>query len=462
MELQRGVCSLCLENSRVLISQDAEEFCKFLPDILKEDFLTNSAFQKIKGLLKICSLCCFKIQVANETRDLLRRNEDNDTKNGDICYFCKTDKYVVKIGNNWKQFNDRTEGLLKQDDFPVCVCPRCVFYFDTIFNFKSKLSFKFPYLGVFKKKSEDTPQKQNDTPKRKSLSKSPPSSKKRKIFDNCFDYLQPLCNNNYHVDKKLKRDLKIYRKIAYVNLENAKNVDLEETPKKRPKIKIKLVKNKKESHKCKSEELPKTDPDKQKARRYSCVEPSKEAPEELEETPKAASVSTLVPKRRVSDYMYENEKQTESSDEPNSEEIKDIVHKYISETNDSQISEVLDEITEQKAAEQTEVEQTEVEQNGVLAAEEDIENKEEKAEESSQAPEIQNGETSEDADSVSLEEKKSEDLIAESTEFIETTPVENVYEASESETKSNPETESLNGSERKKKHVTFSDDLFTE
>ncbi|EFA02369.2 uncharacterized protein LOC103312658 [Tribolium castaneum] len=457
MELQRGVCNLCLENSRVLISQDAEDICELLPVILKEDFLTDSAFQKIKGSLKICSLCCFKIQVANETKDLLGKTED-ETKNGNVCHFCKTDKFIVKIGNNWKQFNDRTEGVLNQDDFPVCACPRCIFYFDTIFNFKSKLSFKFPYLAVQKRRSGDTPQKQNDTPKRKSLSKSPPSSKKRKIFDNCFDYLQPLCNNDYHVDNKLKSDLKLYRKIAYVNLENAKNIVLKQTPKKRPKIKIKLVKHKKESHKCKSEELPKSDRAKEKTRRYSSVEPSKKSPEELEETPKAASISTLVPKRRVSVYLKENDKQTESSDEPVPEEAKDILSKYVSETNNSDICEAIVDVIEQKVAEEPQVEQ-----NGVSGTEaEETENEKEEEETSPHAPEIQNGETAEAADLTILEEKPNEELTAESTEPREPTLEKNESEASEFETKSNPETESLNGSERKKKHVTFSDDVFTE
>jgi hypothetical protein len=49
----------------------------------------------------------------------------------------------MKVENNWKYFNERTEGYLDSADFPICVCPRCLFYFDIIFNIKTKLSHKF-------------------------------------------------------------------------------------------------------------------------------------------------------------------------------------------------------------------------------------------------------------------------------------------------------------------------------
>lgn len=388
-------------------------------------------------------MCCFKIQITSQAKDLLSNVEDGSESN-DVCRFCGTDKCLMKIGNNWKQFNDRTEGFLNECDFPVRSCPQCFFFFDTVFNFKSKLSLKFPYLAISKKKSgETTPQKQNDTPKRKSLSKSPSSSKKRKIFDNCFNYLQPLCNSNFHVDQELKTDKKLYKKIPYVNLQYSKNVE----PKMRPKIKIKL---KVKTKKSRSEELP-NKKGKQKIKRYSCITPVEDR---LDETPKAASVSNLVPKRRVSVYIDENEKKSETSDELNTEEIKDLGKDISSDETSEVVEETEEKELEQNGVEEEnkvpeDVEEKELEQNGVK------ESTDERSEELEATAEVKNGEKSDSQSSFYLE-KHSE----ESTD-LDRTLTRNESEGSESDTLRTNLDESFSGSaERKKKRVTFFDEMW--
>jgi hypothetical protein len=486
MELQRGVCSLCSENNKVLTSSDAEEFSKFLPQIFNGNFITDTEFQKIKNQLKICSICCYKIQLANETKNLLylHRADENEKTKSSICHFCKTEKCLMKVENNWKYFNERTEGYLDSADFPICVCPRCLFYFDIIFNIKTKLSHKFPYLSLRKKKSGHGSHKQNDTPKRKSFSKSPPGSKKRKIFDNCFTYLQPLCNNNYHIDEELKQDKRLYKKIAYVNLKNEKDFDIKETPKVRPIIKIKLKtkhkKNEKEraARQCKSEEVAKKSVEKSKARRHS-FEQKEKSPEvqeaQLEETPKAASISDLVPKRRVSVYIPENEDSKLESSQVDIKQIDEIVEKYATkpslEENEktSEEKEILsqeNEVIEENGIEKPIVpDDTEIitEQAENITSEKNFTVDNEPEENNQENLKIDN-ESEKDNQEIIITDDPIQTPAADESPMKTHIVIESNNEDSDSnssdrnKSKSNLD-DSLNGSERKKKRVTFSDDI---
>ncbi|KAJ3658784.1 hypothetical protein Zmor_010505 [Zophobas morio] len=479
MELIRGVCSLCSENTRVLTSSDAEEYSKFLPNILYENFLPEAEFQKIKGLIKICVVCCYKIQIAIEVKDVLSTEDDLPASDEKVCCFCKTDKSLMQMDKNWKNFLERTEGYLTSNNYSLCTCPKCFFYFDAIYNFKTKLTYKFPQLATQKKKSQEIVQKQGDTPKRKSLPKSPPSSKKRKIFDNCFSYLQPLCNYNYQVDDELKLDKRLYKKIAYVNLKNAKDVSIKETPKMRPIIKIKLKpRNKKgekdgssriEYHISKPEEVSsKSDQPKSKRRlsQVETTEPAEEVEEKLEETPKSAIVSNLVPKRRVSQLIDNGEKEEkqEDNEKESKEETKPEENTDETATDEHEQSESPEEPKEEKSEE--------LDKNGIDKS--DSENVETNVSlETPPSEDVVNGEKSvipavEATEEQEIKKSTNEDSNSSdsSNTTVEKTKTETSSEGSDSDSndlkdknKGNSDTDVLNGSERKKKRVTFSDEI---
>ncbi|RZB39294.1 muscle M-line assembly protein unc-89-like [Asbolus verrucosus] len=396
MELQRGVCSLCLENGKVCTPSDAEDFSKFLPRILYENFLTEAE----------------------------------------------------------------------------------------------------PQLAASGKSSKLSP-KQNDTPKRKSQSKSPPSSKKRKIFNNCFTYLQPLCNNDYHVDDKHKSDNRLYKKIAYVNLKDVKNI--KETPKVRPIIKIKLKPKGKRGEKekntskieneylvensfktqpyvklCKSEEIPnkvELQLEKFKSRRHSSYvdeqqiveEPEENIEKAIEETPKAANVTNLVPKRRVSLYAEPNDGESEekSDTQTNSDESNQIVASYIKDAtfNDNNKRDLLKEIGENNV-------DNNIEENGI---EKSVHKTNEDAE-MQQTDDKNNGTNSKEytqfGDQKNFEKEAFDSSVSFHDSSGKTSPKnDSNNEGSDSDTSDklkntgNRERDSLNGSERKKKRVTFSDQI---
>lgn len=291
--------------------------------------------------------------------------------------------------------------------------------------------------------------------------KSPAISKKRKMYDNCFTYLQPLCNNqDFQVAYKLQKDRRLYKQVAYVDLQHSKDVDLKETPKIRPVIKIKLKKPRGSVDEfvaepyiklVKSDEHPsKKTNSKNKGRHSSYTsrenyEIVNEVPEKINETPKTGSLSQLAPKRRVSVYVEDiecgDEKLSDSESDLNkADKIVDVLStETFINVNSQEDQNAVNKISEPP--------------NGIengdcaIIESENINNETNVVNENQECASI--------------------DLTSASTSPVSSPGASPKNSGSESGSESgdklrsedSPTIDSLNGSERKKKRVTFSDEI---
>lgn len=284
--------------------------------------------------------------------------------------------------------------------------------------------------------------------------KSPALSRKRKMYDNCFTYLQPLSSSKeYQVADHLKKDRKLFHQIPNVNLQDSQDVDIKETPKTRPVIKIKLKKPQGGVDEfvaepyiklVKSDEQPgKKAENKVRHSSYTSQERYEivnEPSEKISGTPKTGSLSQLAPKRRVSVYLdgleFADEKSSNAELDPNkADTVTDITSLEISPSIDSQQAlNVVERINESNGLE-----------NGscvINLNSEDVNN---------EATLKENQEEVIDLGSTSDSPLSSRDASPQNTDF------EIQIDSSDSDDKLTDK--SLIGSERKKKRVTFSDEI---
>ncbi|XP_030758494.1 protein PFC0760c-like isoform X2 [Sitophilus oryzae] len=238
MELSRGICILCVSNTKIVSPPQAQEITSLIKDVLF-GLIDLVKFDELNSGLKVCPSCLHDIVTlsklkSNITEEFFGHNEK--------CSLCLRDEHLVAV-SHWDHFDNILGNITLVKKISKCsVCLDCIKYLYLTDRIKLNLIKKYPHLDIsdhqkIKDKLSRSPSKSKSPPsstsnaksKSKKISKRPVKVKTSRDIKRLLKHLKPLNKTRFDVSN-FKADRKLYNQVAFVRIEVPKNLSRNSEP----------------------------------------------------------------------------------------------------------------------------------------------------------------------------------------------------------------------------------------